>query len=357
MHLQQIKHIIEQSAFPDTAKDPRLIETHISWIILTDRYAFKIKKPIKLPFLDFSTLALRNYYCRREVILNSRLQKEEIYIGKVAIRDLHGEIRIGGEEGEIIDWAVMMHKLNIDKQLDHLLSQKKVDEADIKKLARRVALFHLDTCTLSPSRWLLRHYYLFNQLEEVAKENKSLLNNETTELISSAIYCSNIFLETHTSTLLERKSQGFIRDCHGDLHAGNIFMYERPILFDCIEFNDEFREIDVLNELAFIGMELDFFQCYKLSDAFLDEYQSHFEVIRNKEEEMLYLYYKLYRANVRLKVQIIRLAQTEDDLERKKINNTIDSYLKLIKQYVRLLNKYLSLISLKDQVPHALRSL
>ena len=118
-----------------------LLETHISWVLLSDAFVYKIKKPIQYSFLDFSTLAKRKYYCGREVTLNRRLT-DDIYLDVQPVKERPGKIFIGGDEGALLDYAVRMRRMNSDTQMDVLLSKNKVQHSDVRKLAEKIAFFH-----------------------------------------------------------------------------------------------------------------------------------------------------------------------------------------------------------------------
>ena len=144
MTKEQINELVLKGQFPQSCRLPELIETHISWVVICDRFVYKIKKPIQYSFLDFSSLEKRKYYCEREVELNKRLT-DYIYIDVQPVRKTSGGLLIGGEDGEVIDYAVRMRKLERDKQMDILLLNNKVSTSDIQNLAEKIAAFHKNT--------------------------------------------------------------------------------------------------------------------------------------------------------------------------------------------------------------------
>ncbi|MEO9021964.1 MAG: hypothetical protein ABI290_07510, partial [Ginsengibacter sp.] len=141
---QEIDQLLLHGKFPETTVERKLVETHISWVILCDDFVYKIKKPIKYSFLDFSTLSLRKHFCEREIELNQRFSKD-IYLEVTPIHRLNGNYSIGGGQGKLIEYAVKMHKLDPEKQMDLLISQNKVSDSDIKSLAQCIADFHKTT--------------------------------------------------------------------------------------------------------------------------------------------------------------------------------------------------------------------
>ncbi len=146
MTKEQIDKLLSNGIFPEYTENRELVETHISWVILCDQFVYKIKKPIKYSFLDFSTLELRKHFCERELELNRRFTKN-IYIEVMPIYYFESEDRycVGGAEGTILDYCTKMYKLDPEKQMDVLLSKNKVSEFDIKNLAITIADFHKST--------------------------------------------------------------------------------------------------------------------------------------------------------------------------------------------------------------------
>ncbi|HUZ58420.1 MAG TPA: hypothetical protein VMU83_06535 [Hanamia sp.] len=144
MTTEQINRLLSEGAFPEKTSQQKLIETHISWVILCDEFVYKIKKPVQYSFLDFSTLELRRFYCEIEIKLNKRLS-DHVYLEVSTIREHQHKIIIGGDKGTIIDYAVKMNKLDTEKQTDQLLLQHQVTEENIKRLAEKIASFHKNT--------------------------------------------------------------------------------------------------------------------------------------------------------------------------------------------------------------------
>ena len=263
-----------------------LIETHISWVLLGERFAFKIKKPIKYSFLDFSTLENRKHYCNREVELNRRVS-DNLYLDVQPVKEHAEKIFIGSDAGEIIDYAVRMRKLDRQMQMDILLKNNKVTPGDVQALARKIASFHKS----SPSIYekdldLLR--YEFNDLTNEKSFLSQYLSPSSYLIIDKAIAVSDIVLQQIRDRLEIRLKRGFFKDCHGDLHSRNIFLLPNPQPFDCIEFNDALRSIDILNEVAFLCMDLDSFGRQDLSEIFLHSYNKLLPAIETGDDERLF---------------------------------------------------------------------
>jgi aminoglycoside phosphotransferase family enzyme len=333
MTKEQINKLLLEGRFPESSGRPELIETHISWVFLCDQFVYKIKKPICYSFLDFSTLEKRKYYCEREIELNLRLT-DNIYLDVQMVKKTSGQFFIGHERGEIIDYAVRMRKLDKNKQMDKLLLSNEVTSTDIQNLAMKVADFHKNTDIIYQKNFL----DVQEKFNDLAAEKDYLPDNLSTDssvIISRAIETSNIFIEKNKELLAARLKAGFFRDCHGDLHSRNIFLLPAPQPFDCIEFNDDYRQIDVLNEVAFLCMDLDAFGRQDLSGLFLKCYNDLFPSIKTGADRKLFIYYKSYRANIRAKVNSLRARDAKNDGERKLMLAEVDKYLGLMDSYIK----------------------
>lgn len=333
MTTEQINRLLSGENLPGETGNGELIETHISWVILCDQFVYKIKKPVQYSFLDFSTLALRLHYCNREIELNKRLT-QNVYIEVLPVCEWQGKIIVGGKKGTIMDYAVKMHKLDPEKRMDKLLTQDIVTKYDIKKLAEKIAFFHKNT-TIIYQKGLLDMREKFNDLECEKAYLSQQLDNSFTAIAGRAIEFSNKFLDKNKELIAKRLRDGFCRDCHGDLHSRNIFLLPDPVPFDCIEFNDDFRQIDVLNEVAFLCMDLDAFGRKDLSDLFLKHYNHVFPAMSTESERALFIYYKSYRANIRAKVNSLRAKSARTNEERTFALATAKKYLYLMEGYLK----------------------
>jgi aminoglycoside phosphotransferase family enzyme len=333
MTKEQISDLIANGKFPEKEGHRTLIETHISWVILCDQYVYKIKKPVQYSFLDFSTPALREHFCHREIELNKRLT-ENIYLDVLPVYESKGHYCIGSGEGKLIDHAVRMFKMDTAKQMDVLLVKDQVSKQAILLLAEKVASFH-KKAEIVHHKNCLDVQEMFNDLAGQKDFLARELGGESSSCISQAIETSDKFIEKHAARLEYRLKEGFFRDCHGDLHSRNIFLLPAPEPFDCIEFNDDLRQIDVLNEIAFLCMDLDVFGRQDLSALFVERYNQFFPAMISKEDLSLFIYYKSYRANIRAKVNSLRARTAADKTEKKKALLTTNKYLKMMEGYLQ----------------------
>ena len=332
MTKEQINSLISAGKFPESDEHRELIETHISWVILGDEIVYKIKKPVYYSFLDFSSVERRKHFCEREIELNKRFTKR-IYLDVQPVSEWRGRFYVGINKGAIIDYAVRMNKIDREKQMNVLLLKNGVTEFDILKLAEKIALFHRNTDIIYEGNSLdiQEKFNDLNSEEQFLREN---LGAQMGSIITQAAGTSDIFIRNNKNLLTERLSQGYFRDCHGDLHSRNIFLLPEPNPFDCLEFNDQLRQIDVLNEVAFLCMDLDAFDRKDLSTSFIEYYDQFFPSMRSNAEHRLFVYYKSYRANIRAKVNSLRAKSAMDITEKTKALTAAKKYLLLLKNYI-----------------------
>ncbi|MBI5331878.1 MAG: AAA family ATPase [Betaproteobacteria bacterium] len=287
-----------------TLPEARLIETHISWVIVAGGYAYKLKKPVNLGFLDFSTLDKRRTCCKEEIRLNRRLAPD-IYLAAIPITGSADAPVLGGK-GEAIEWAVQMRAFPADATLDR---EAQITPQQIDALADRIAAFHL---SLGPASG----YGAPAQIQAPALENLAQLaalplpDDLCARLTRIEAWTRNTGARLEP-VFLQRQKDGCIRECHGDLHLGNIaWVDDAPLIFDCIEFNLALRCIDVQSEIAFLVMDLTHRDQEALAWRALNRY---LETTGDYAGLAVLPYYLVYRALVRAKVEAIRAHQAGDD--------------------------------------------
>ena len=335
MDKSQVEKIVENCSFPGNCNNPELAETHISWIILTDDFAYKIKRPVKLSFLDFSTPEKRKHFCEEELKLNRRMEPE-MYLDVLPVTK-NLEIAELETDTEIIDYALKMKRLDNSNEMNKLLADNKVTHANIEKLAEKIAGFHKETRIIKNAFRTLKFHEEFadiaNQYEFISKK----LGDESKQRVSMCIEKSRSYLNQIRNFSNHRVISGFHRDCHGDLNASNIFLYEEPVIFDCIEFSRELRQIDVLNDIAFLCVDLDFYDRQDLSELFYEKYREFFGMGENDDELELFRYYKSYRANIRAKVTLVNVQKQNNSNNSGKLGDA-KKYIDLMAEYMDLKN-------------------
>jgi aminoglycoside phosphotransferase family enzyme len=310
----------------------RVEETHISWVVLCKRVVFKIKKPVKLSFLDFSTLSKRKQMCYNELRLNARFT--DIYQAVVPISRVNAGFIVGGRTGKIVDYAVQSRRLDTAQRMDNVLRRNRVTTDDISSLAKVVSTVHQNCPVINKDFNLRQARKLFNDIGKECAYLYKYAGSVYGSIIRKSIRWNNTFLPKHQKRLKERIINGFKRDVHGDLHCGNIFIYRKPVVFDCIEFNESFRQIDVLYEVAFLCMDLEAYGKSRLGKIFLNEYNRIFKCICEPEDIRIFNYFKCLRANVRAKVHIMGARQADIEVDRTVHMREAKKYLLLMKRYM-----------------------
>jgi len=301
-----IQALLDARCYPHPTAGVRLIETHISWLLLTGEYVYKIKKPVDLGFVDFSTLERRRHYCAEEVRLNRRYAPA-VYLDVVTISGSIEHPRISSG-GPAIEYAVRMREFAQADLLSNRLREHRLHPSDIDRLADTLAGFHAGAAVAAE---LSPHGAVSSLLTDAVANFDAIAARIDDEAILTRLATLRHWtLSEHhrlVDAFTERKAQGRIRECHGDLHLGNIALIDGRITpFDCIEFNDAFRWIDVMNELAFAAMDLaacgrpDF--AHRLVNRYLEASGDYagLAVLR---------FYLVYRAMVRAKIDCIHAGQ------------------------------------------------
>lgn len=286
--------------YPHPVREISVTQTHISWVILTGDYAYKVKKPANFGFLDFSTLAKRQRFCQEELRLNQRLAPA-LYLAVLPIR-LNAQGEYGwGEAGEVVEYAVKMRQFDQQDLWLTCFEQGKLTVQDLENLGTQIAHFHQE----SPTDEYITSFGSVAMIKRVVDSNYDATASYTTdwglakEFREIQSFTDN-YLETHQDWFIERQSLGKIRECHGDLHLGNICFFQgRICVFDCIEFNEEFRLTDGVYDVAFLVMDLEFRGRQDLAYAFLNRY---LELTGDYLAARLLPFYCSIRAYIRAKV-------------------------------------------------------
>jgi len=310
-----------------------LIETHISWVVLTGQYAYKIKKPVNFGFLDFSTLQKRHTFCQQEVRLNRRLAAA-LYLDVVAIAGTQDKPVIA-EQGEGFEYAVKMRQFPQASQLDHVLAAGDLHLKHMDAIARMVAEFHQQIIIADPRSGYGNKESVYQPVEEnFTQISEHIDNKQYDESLSQLKQWSQSEFTKQEPVFAQRKGDGFIRECHGDMHLRNLLWLEdQPMAFDCIEFNPALRWIDVMSEVAFLVMDLQDRQQPELANRFLNTY---LEITGDYAGLTLLPYYLCYRALVRAKVDALRLEQKNTSTEENaQLRIEFNSYLKLATGYTQ----------------------
>ncbi len=327
---QMVQALQTPRAYSQNPGKIELIQTHISFVFITNDLVYKVKKAVNFGFLDFSTLEKRHFYCQKELELNRRLCPQ-IYLEVVPITKSNDTIKIGGT-GEVIEYALKMKRLPQEKIMTQLLKEGKVDKKTIAQIAKIVADFHSKAQTNAEiSQFGSLKIVKTNWDENFAQTQKYINQTVTKTEFDSMQTKTNAFMEKNQVLFQTRIDCNRIRDCHGDLHSGNIFITPEVCIFDAIEFNDRFRYSDVVSDVAFLAMDLDYQQRQDLSAYFIDRYITY---SKDAQLEKLLDFYKCYRAYVRGKVISFRLDDSHISTKDK------DAATAEAKAYFKLANEY-----------------
>ncbi|MCR9295284.1 MAG: AAA family ATPase [bacterium] len=300
-------------------------ETHISWVFLTGKFAYKVKKSLRNVFLDYSTLEKRQAACLEELRLDVRYAPQ-LYLGVVPIVDGTDGIRVEGS-GKVIEYAVKMLQFSAAALMENELRQGTITATDVILLARHVADFHRTAARATHATPFGQPDGLLQEALDNFTEVESLdWSTEERQRIASLKHWTEAIWKKNASWLEHRKEQGFVRECHGDMHLGNIVRWKGELIpFDGIEFNESFRWIDVLNDVAFLTMDLRAKGQHVLGSILLNAY---LENTGDYLELRLLRWYEVYRAMVRAKVDSIRWKQA-DARQRSALRHELLRYLEL----------------------------
>lgn len=294
-----IRGLLKAEAYPHPVSAVTRIETHISHVLLTGDFVYKLKKPVDLGFVDYTTLERRHYFCQEELRLNRRLAPH-LYLDVVAITGSPDAPRVGGD-GPVIDYAVKMRAFKQEDQWDHALADGRLTAEHLTSLADTLARFHERVAVARPGDGLGGP----EQVRAALMANFELTRRFVPNLIDAASFArleswTDEQLTRLSGTIRARLADGFVRECHGDVHLQNVaFVGDEVVLFDCIEFNPAFRFVDVMAEIAFTVMDLDSRGRSDLGTRFLNRY---LEIGGDYAGLQLLPMYLSYRAYVRAKV-------------------------------------------------------
>jgi len=335
---QVVEALMKPEAYDEEVGQIELIQTHISFVFITQNFVYKVKKAVDLGFLDFTTLEKRRLFCEKELELNRRLCGD-MYIEVVPINKSN-IIKIKGE-GETVEYAVKMKKIPQEKMMNKLLEENKVDSKLIDKIAKIIAEFHSKAETN-------KRISEFGSLE-IIETNWNENFEQTREFVGETIGMNDFklisegiddFMRRNVSFFERRVAEGRVRDCHGDIHSGNIFVTDQIYIFDAIEFNERFRYSDVASDIAFLAMDLDFKERADLSNFLIERYIEY-----SGDQGLIELlpFYKCYRAYVRGKVISFKLKDPNVSSEEKSAAmKEAKAYFKLASTYAILLTAHTS---------------
>jgi len=300
---KMIQALLKPDVYPQPAGSVELAQTQMSFVLLAGDYVYKIKKPVNLGYLDYSSLEKRRFFCDKEVELNRRLCPDT-YLGVVTINECNGGYAIEGD-GKVVEYAVKMRRLPQELMMDSLLAEDGVTPQMIGRMAHKIADFHQKADTGGE----IDQFGGLETIRHNTEENFDQTDKYLGRVISEPRYRQIMdytrgFIAANEDLFRQRVEQGRIRDCHGDLHTAHICFQDGICIYDCIEFNDRFRYGDVASEVSFLAMDLDRHRQADLSRRFVEDYIA---ASGDQGLSRLLAFYKCYRAYVRGKVACFKL--------------------------------------------------
>lgn len=319
------------SVYPHNVSKIDLEETHISWILLTGKYAYKIKKELKFGnVLNFSNLSLRKKYCQREVSLN-RFLCNQMYQGVVKIVNQNGTPRFAGlsQKGKALDYAVKMREIPQKYRMDNLLKQNKVTKNTIDRLVSILVRFHKKTPTSPKIKKFGQPRFILKKINENFRTLDTLAKVDSKyeqKLVS--------FVKDNRALFFRRIKENKVRNIHGDLYLKNIFVDRNSkfYLYDRIEFNEELRSADIAEDVAHFSMDLDFHGKPSLRRYFLEQY---LKKSKDSEIESLVYFWMCYKACMRAKVSLFQAKNEQDKAKSAKLRKDAKRFFKLATSYLR----------------------
>ena len=316
--------------YPHPVERFELIETHISWVLLTGPFAYKIKKPVNFGFLDFTTLDARKHFCNEELHLNQRLT-QGLYLQVLPITGSEEAPQLGGD-GPVIEYALQMRQFPQSQLLTNVLARGELKPSHIDELALQIATFHQQTPRVPAEHVLGNAEAAMAPVRQNFEQARAMLSEHADlQQLAALESWAEITFARIQPQLDQRKADGFVRECHGDIHLGNATLLDGKVaLFDCIEFNEPFRLIDIVCDAAFLAMDLEDRGLHALSRRFISQWLEHTGDYAGLE---LLNFYKAYRAMVRAKVSLFSLAHQSTAEGREATLQQYRSYANLAESY------------------------
>jgi len=322
--------LLEPAAYPEPTLKVELVQTHISFVFLTDRFAYKLKKPVDLGFLNFTTLRRRHHYLQEELILNRRLCPE-IYLAVVPITESRGRVRVGGT-GKPVEYVLKMVRLPQERMMDEVADRGELTANIMDRLIARLVPFYAHAAT-GPriNKYGEPSVIAFNHEENFSRTEPLVGRMLSRRLFEEIRTFARTFLIRQRRLFLRRLHEGRIRDCHGDLHMKNICLADGIYIFDCIEFNPRFRYGDVAADIDFLAMDLDFHGYRDLSRYLVEGFA---QAAADPELLVVLDFYKCYRAYVRGKINAFAAQDPElTPINRRQANKAARAYFELAGEY------------------------
>lgn len=279
-------------------------ETHMSWVFLTGERVYKLKKPVRFPYLDFSTPERREQACRAELTLNRRLAPD-VYLDVLPLTDSAAGLSLGGAGGGPVDWLVVMRRLDERFMLDRLIEERRLTVRQLERLVEVLAQFYrtAEPTYLAPAVLLADLFRSLDYNRRVLLDARFTLPDGLTRRVDRV---QRRFLERHGDLIAARLRHRRVIDGHGDLRPEHISLDDEVRIIDCLEFNARLRVVDPFDEIAYLALE-----CEKLGARWVGDYLQRRmkHVLRDGPADPLFAFYRCYRASLRARLSIAHLME------------------------------------------------
>lgn len=306
----KVAALSQSSIYPSAPRGVEHIETHMAHVFLTDEHAWKLKKPVKTPFLDFSTIEKRRHDCKEEVRLNRRLAPE-VYLGVVPLRrSTENRLQLNGD-GETVDWLVQMRRLPRERSLESMIKSDCVGPEDIRPSAQRLGDFYHRAAPIA----IAAGDYPASLLASIDANGRELNSSQfgfASDQLQPLQEWQRTYVEKHRGRLDQRVLQGHVIEAHGDLRPEHIFLVDPPMIVDCLEFNRELRILDTASELMFLALE-----CERLGAAWVQQslLETYAAVTKDAPLPDLLLFYRAWHACTRAKISLWHIHDGRDNAD------------------------------------------
>ncbi len=329
---EKVDFLRSPAAYPEATARVDVVETHMSWIFLTDRFAYKLKKPVRYEFLDFRSLRNRRRNCEQEVVLNRRLAPA-VYLGVVPLTvDRKKGLHLGGT-GTTVDWLVKMQRLPRERMLDQVIAEGRIDSELLRRLGQFLAAFYRDAEPIPMAAEAYRRRFAAD-----ISENQRHLNDVAyglpRDIIDNCCNAQTHFIVSRPDMLGRRAEDNHIVEAHGDLRPEHICLGDIPQIIDCLEFKRDFRLMDPVDELSFLALECEYKGAPAVGGLMLEVYR---EVTGDFPAKELIDFYKSYRACLRAKLAVWHLRDDGQPQPQKWLARA-RSYLEIARGYAETLD-------------------
>lgn len=329
----KVGFLSNSGSYDQQEKKIDVLETHMSWVFMTDELVYKMKKPVRYSFLDFSSLAARRQDCLDEVRLNRRLA-QDVYLGTVPLTlDDSQNLELEGN-GIAVEWLVKMRRLPADRMLEQLIEKQQVSKSEVRKFSSKLADFYLRTA----AEPITAEEYRQRFVRAIHTNHEELLDHDyrlSVDLLNTITGAQLDLLNTQPELFDQRVREKHILEAHGDMRPEHVFLIDEPVCIDCLEFNRELRILDAAHELAYLDMECEFAGADFIGPLIFETYCDR---TGDTPSMTLLNFYKAYQATLRAKLAIWHIKDHDADQHTK--------WIKRSNAYMRLAEKYCACLSI-----------